>query len=84
LGSSTDQAYLFIFGTGLQDAGTAGVTVSVGGTNVPVSYAGAQGGFVGLDQVNAQLPASLAGKGNVTVQVTASGIAANAVNFTIQ
>jgi uncharacterized protein (TIGR03437 family) len=84
LGSSTDKPYLFIFGTGLQDAGTAGVTVTVGGVNVPVSYAGAQGGFVGLDQVNAQLPASLAGKGNVTVQVTANGIAANAVNFTIQ
>jgi uncharacterized protein (TIGR03437 family) len=84
LGSSTDQAYLFIFGTGLQDAGTAGVTVSVGGVNVPVSYAGAQGGFVGLDQVNVKLPASLAGKGNVTVQVTANGIAANAVNVTIE
>jgi uncharacterized protein (TIGR03437 family) len=84
LGSSTDKPYLFIFGTGLQDAGTAGVTVTVGGISVPVSYAGPQGGFVGLDQVNAQLPASLAGKGNVTIQVTASGIAANAVNITFQ
>jgi uncharacterized protein (TIGR03437 family) len=84
LGSSTDQAYLFIFGTGLQEAGTAGVTVSLGGVNVPVSYAGAQGGFVGLDQVNVQLPASLRGKGNVTIQVTAGGIAANAVSVTIQ
>jgi len=84
LGSSTDKPYLFIFGTGLQDAGTAGVTVTVGGIGVPVSYAGPQGGFVGLDQVNAQLPASLAGKGNVTIQVTASGIAANAVNITFQ
>ena len=84
LGSSTDQAYLFIFGTGLQDAGTAGVKVSVGGTDVPVPFAGAQGGFVGLDQVNVQLPRSLAGKGNVTIQVTANGIAANATNITIQ
>jgi uncharacterized protein (TIGR03437 family) len=84
LGSSTDKPYLFIFGTGLQDAGTAGVTVTVGGISVPVSYAGPQGGFVGLDQVNAQLPASLAGSGNVTIQVTASGIAANAVNITFK
>jgi uncharacterized protein (TIGR03437 family) len=45
--------------------------------SVPVSYPGPQGAFVGLDQVNVQLPASLAGKGNVTIQVTANGIAAN-------
>jgi uncharacterized protein (TIGR03437 family) len=84
LGSSTDKPYLFIFGTGLRDAGTAGVTVTVGGITVPVTYAGPQGGFVGLDQVNAQLPTSLAGSGNVTIQVTANDIAANAVNVIIQ
>lgn len=84
LGSSTDQAYLFLFGTGLAAAGTAGVTVSIGGTNAPVTYAGSQGGFAGLDQVNVQLPRSLAGSGNVTIQLTAAGIAANAVNITIQ
>jgi uncharacterized protein (TIGR03437 family) len=84
LGSSTDQAYLFIFGTGIEAAGTAGVTVSVGGTSVAVQYAGPQGGFVGLDQVNALLPASLKGSGNVMIDVTANGIAANSVNITIQ
>jgi uncharacterized protein (TIGR03437 family) len=84
LGSSTDQAYLVLFGTGFQAAGTAGVKVSVGGTNLPVAYAGPQGGFVGLDQANVLLPASLAGKGNVTIALTANGLVANAVNITIQ
>lgn len=84
LGSSTDQAYLFLFGTGLQAAGTSGVTVSIGGTNVDVKYAGTQGSFAGLDQVNVVLPHSLAGSGNVTVQLTASGLAANSVQLTIQ
>ena len=84
LGSSTDLAYLFLFGTGLQAAGTAGVKVSIGGSNFPVQYAGPQGGFPGFDQVNVPLPASLAGKGNVTIQLMASGFAANAVNITIQ
>ena len=84
LGSATDKAYLIIFGTGLQAAGTAGVKVTVGGISIPVQYAGPQGGFVGLDQVNVRLPASLADKGNVTIHVTASGIAANDVNMTIQ
>jgi uncharacterized protein (TIGR03437 family) len=84
LGSSTDKPYLFLFGTGFQAAGTAGVKVSIGGTNVPVSFAGAQGGFVGLDQANVQLPAALAGKGDVIIQLTADGMAANPVNMTIQ
>jgi uncharacterized protein (TIGR03437 family) len=84
LGSSTDQAYLFLFGTGLEAAGAGGVTVSVGGTNVDVKYAGTQGSFAGLDQVNVVLPHSLAGSGNVTVQLTASGVSANPVQLAIQ
>jgi uncharacterized protein (TIGR03437 family) len=84
LGSTTDHAFLFLFGTGIQAAGAAGVKVSFGGTNAPVSFAGPQGQFVGVDQVNVQLPASLKGKGNVTIQLTANGIAANPVNITIQ
>jgi len=84
LGSSTDQAYLVIYGTGFQAAGTAGVKVSVNGSSVQVQYAGPQGGFVGLDQANVLLPASLAGKGNVSIQLTANGLVANGVNITIQ
>jgi uncharacterized protein (TIGR03437 family) len=84
VGGATDQAYLILFGTGLQAAGTSGVTVTVGGVGCVVAYAGVQGSFTGLDQVNVLLPPSLAGKGNVTVQLTANGIAANPVNLTIQ
>ena len=84
LGSSTDLAYLTLFGTGLAAAGTSGVKVSIGGSAIPIAYAGAGGGFPGLDQVNVQLPASLAGKGNVTIQLTANGLAANPVNITFQ
>ena len=84
LGSSTDQAYLVLFGTGLEAAGTSGVTVLAGGTAVPTKYAGSQGGFVGLDQVNVVLPQSLAGNGSVTIQLIANGLAANAVNIAIQ
>jgi uncharacterized protein (TIGR03437 family) len=84
LGSTTDQAYLFLFGTGFQAAGTGGVKASIAGSDVPVSFAGSQGGFAGLDQANIPLPASFAGKGNVTIQLTANGVAANPVNITIQ
>jgi uncharacterized protein (TIGR03437 family) len=84
LGSGTDQAYLVLYGTGFEAAGTAGVTVTVNGISARVAYAGPQGTFTGLDQANVLLPVSLAGEGNVTVQLTANGIAANPVNITIQ
>lgn len=84
LGSATDKAFLSLYGTGFQAAGTAGVKVSINGSNVPVQFAGPQGGFVGLDQANVQLSASLAVAGTVTIQLSANGIAANAVNITVQ
>jgi uncharacterized protein (TIGR03437 family) len=84
MGGATDQVYLILYGTGIQAAGTAGVQVTVGGVAAPVLYAGPQGLSPGLDQVNVQLPASLAGKGNVNVQLTAGGVAANPVQVTIQ
>jgi uncharacterized protein (TIGR03437 family) len=84
LGAATDQVYLILFGSGLQAAGTSGVTATIGGVKASVSYAGPQGGFAGLDQVNVLIPPSLAGKGNVNVQLTAGGIAANPVQITVQ
>ena len=84
LGASSEQVYLMLYGTGLRSAGTGGVTATVGAITVPVLYAGPQNQFAGLDQVNIQLPASLAGKGNVNVQLTAGRIAANPVQITIQ
>jgi uncharacterized protein (TIGR03437 family) len=84
LGAATDQVVLEIYGTGIRAAGTSGVKVTIGGIALPVQYAGAQGGFDGLDQINVILPRSLAGKGSVTIQVTANGIAANSANVSIQ
>ena len=82
-GVGTNSVYLSIYGTGLQAAGTA-VTALVNGVSAVVQYAGPQGGFAGLDQVNILLPTALAGKGNVEIQLTAGGIAANPVQVTIQ
>jgi uncharacterized protein (TIGR03437 family) len=84
MGSSSDKVYLAIFGTGLQAAATSGVSVTINGVNAPVVYSGPQGSFGGVDQVNVLIPASLAGKGVVNLQLTASGVAANAVQIAIQ
>ena len=83
MGSATDKVYLAIYATGVQAAGPANVTVTVNGVNTPVLFAG-NAGYSGVDQINVQLPASLAGSGTVALQVTASGIAANTVQVAIQ
>lgn len=41
------------------------------------SYAGAQGAFLGLDQVNILIPRALAGKGEVEIGLSVGGRAAN-------
>jgi uncharacterized protein (TIGR03437 family) len=85
LGSSTDQAYLVLFGTGIRGAGGASaVTAMVGNTACPVAFAGAQGTYFGLDQVNVELPHSLAGSGTVNLVITAAGQNANTVTMDIQ
>ena len=83
LGSGSDQTVLVLYATGLQAAGTSGVTATINGVAATVLYAGPSG-TAGLDQVNLLIPASLAGKGNVPVQVTANKLAANTVQITLQ
>jgi len=82
-GAATDHLYLLLFGTGIRgNSGLAGVTLSIGNTNVPVAYAGDQRGFAGLDQINtAELPRSLAGSGQVNVALTIDGKAATPVTL---
>jgi uncharacterized protein (TIGR03437 family) len=46
-----------------------------------VLYAGAQGAFAGLDQVNVRLSRNLAGRGLVDVLLTVDGKMANTVKI---
>jgi uncharacterized protein (TIGR03437 family) len=80
---SVNKASATLYGTGLQAAGAAGITATVGGVNAPVVSVGSAS-IAGVDQVIIQLSASLAGSGNVNVQLTAAGVAANPVQITIQ
>lgn len=76
--------FLSLFGTGIRGrTNLAGVRCTVGGVDLPVLFAGAQGA-PGLDQVNVELPASLRGRGEVPVLLTVDGKTANIVNLTIQ
>jgi uncharacterized protein (TIGR03437 family) len=80
LGLGRDKLYLVLFGTGLRHRPSATpAVVRIGGVEADAIYAGAQGGFVGLDQVNVLVPQTLAGRGEVDVTVTVDGRTSNPV-----
>jgi len=84
-GQDSDRVYLILYGTGLrQRAALNQVKVKLGDIYVPVEYAGKQGGYAGLDQINALIPRQLIGRGEVTVEVLVNGQAANPVKLQIR
>jgi uncharacterized protein (TIGR03437 family) len=74
--------YLLLYGTGIRHG--AVVTVTINGTTYTPTFAGAQGTFVGLDQINVLLPASLAASGPVNVSLTVDGQVSNAGTISFQ
>ena len=74
---------LVLFGTGWREARPGSVVVTVQGVPTRVDFAGAQPGFVGLDQLNIALPPELAGFGSVLVKVTAEGVASNSARVRV-
>ncbi|MEX2262699.1 MAG: hypothetical protein WD696_12155 [Bryobacteraceae bacterium] len=84
MGGAGDRIYLLLFGTGIRGASSpAAVTMRIGGVVAPLLYAGPQGQYVGLDQINALVPRTLAGRGDVEIQLTADGREANPVRVTL-
>lgn len=81
-GDSTHNLYVELYGTGIRNA--ASVQCFAAGQNVPVIYYGAVASDAGLDQVNIQIPQSLAGAGDVRLYLVADGVASNVVGITIQ
>ena len=85
LGAEGDQAFLILFATGIRGrASLANVTARIGGMPAEVSYAGEQGGLVGLDQLNIRLPRSLAGRGDVDVVLLVDNYVANVVQINVK
>jgi uncharacterized protein (TIGR03437 family) len=90
LGPTGDQVYLVIAATGLGTGSTSPgtvtgpVTATVGGADASFAYAGPQGVWPGLDQLNILLPRSLAGSGKVEIVITAGGKISNPAYVTIR
>jgi uncharacterized protein (TIGR03437 family) len=85
LGPEGDQVFLILFGTGFRFAsGSTGITATVGGSPAEVLFAGPQGQFAGLDQLNARLDRRLRGRGVVDVAVTVDGHSSNILQVSVQ
>jgi uncharacterized protein (TIGR03437 family) len=80
--AANDTLYVTLYATGIRGAQT--VRAFVAGQSVTLLYAGAQGQFQGLDQINLALPASLAGTGEASVYVVADGRTSNMTTINIQ
>lgn len=85
-----DTVVVELFATGVRHlAALSAITATINNQTVPVLFAGATG-YKGEDQINVQIPSSLAGSGNVnlvlTVQDTADGstVTSNAVALDIR
>jgi uncharacterized protein (TIGR03437 family) len=83
VGSGSMQVYLILYGTGIRNHQSP-VTAIIGTVSTTAAYAGAQGVFVGEDQINVLLPQSLKGSGLVSVTLTADGETTNAAQIEIQ
>jgi uncharacterized protein (TIGR03437 family) len=78
----SNQVYIVLYGTGVRRHSLNPAFATVKGISVPVAYAGSQGQFPGLDQINVgPLPTSLAGIGTTDLIVTVDGVPANSVQL---
>jgi uncharacterized protein (TIGR03437 family) len=85
LGPETDQVFLVPFGTGFRNrSALSAVSATVGGAPMQVTFAGAQGQLIGLDQANIRLARTLIGRGEVDVVMMADSRPSNTVRVAIR
>jgi uncharacterized protein (TIGR03437 family) len=75
--------FMVAYGTGLNGATAANVTVLVGNTQITPTFAGPQGQYPGFDQINFQLPTSIQTGCNVPFQVLIAGQLSNSSTISI-
>jgi uncharacterized protein (TIGR03437 family) len=85
LGPETERVFLMLFGTGIRGRSSmSAVSVKIGSESVPVTYAGPQPEYEGLDQVNVgPLPRTLAGRGTVEILLSVDNRTANIVTMSV-
>ena len=85
LSNSSEDVFLILYGTGIRNrSALSNVSVNIGGNPYQVTYAGEQGTFTGLDQVNVRLDQGLVNRGDVFIDLTVDGGAANRMTVNIK
>lgn len=84
MGPEGDRLFLILFLSGVRRAGAGTVRVLIGGNEIAPSFSGATTDFVGLDQINVELPRDPALIGRmVNVSVAVGGVTSNLVDIEI-
>ncbi len=84
-GAQEDQIFLVLFGTGVRYYSSMGnVKATIAGVEAEVHYAGPQGQYVGLDQVNIRVPRSALVGGEVDLVLSVDGMKSNPVRVHIR
>jgi len=85
LSASEDLVFLVLYGTGWRfNPSAERMAVKINDLPVVASFAGPQGSFIGLDQINLRLDPSFAGKGYVDIQISIDGVPSNKVSVLIK
>ena len=80
-----EQTFLVLYGTGLkQRSALTAVKARLGGLEAEVLYAGPQGQYAGLDQLNLRIPSTLRGRGEITVEIELDGRLTNPVKIFVK
>ncbi len=79
---ASEQVFLLLFGAGVR--GGEAKSAIIGGVPVEITYAGAQGSFAGLDQINIPLTREMIGRGELDVVLIVDGRKTNAVRVHIK
>src|SRR5215475_9241733 len=79
VGTTQLPAFLILYCTGAINAPAGSVKAVIGGVEVPVTPLVAPG-FIGLDQINMQIPVELKGRGIVDLSIVANGVSSNTVS----
>jgi uncharacterized protein (TIGR03437 family) len=79
---ASERVFLLLFGTGVR--GGEAKSAIIGGVPVEITYAGAQGSFAGLDQINIPLTRETIGRGELDVVLIVDGKKTNAARVHIK
>ena len=85
LGPEGEHVFLVLFASGISHASdpnsdnnlSENIRVVLGGSEAAPAFAGRQGYFVGLDQINVEIPRSLSGRGKVSLAIAATGFSSS-------